>query len=253
LDSILSLFKSESSPKDKEKLSISHAEELGITEKDIFEKDINELKDSQLRGIEYNFSTFQKTKEAILTLGYMPNLKYIKLQQIENTQWTKILCLFLKNLNHCEDIILESKSYFLSEYPRISLGLTVPEESKSKTGFKILSNSAGLSEELHYLNVDHVSIAYNYSFLYLKDWGENEIEMDLWEYFWFIHLKGIQNKKKTTELSENSFMTSNFENLSFRISLPTHLSYCELINISIEQGFIKYLEERSVKEDRQVI
>lgn len=100
-------------------------------------KEMEELRSSKLRGIECIFSSFKRSEESMRTLGALSCLRYLKLQQIDNSLLSEILSLTLNSLKHCEDIILESKSYFLTDYPRISLGLTASEERDDKMGFKI--------------------------------------------------------------------------------------------------------------------
>mmetsp|Transcript_38824 Transcript_38824/g.44421 ORF Transcript_38824/g.44421 Transcript_38824/m.44421 type:complete len:92 (-) Transcript_38824:191-466(-) len=50
-----------------------------------------ELMQSKLKGIDFNFTNFISTCKAIKTLSYIPYLKHIKIQSIDNQLFVKTL------------------------------------------------------------------------------------------------------------------------------------------------------------------
>ena len=114
------------------------------------------LKESSIEGIEIDFTKYKNLKLAITTLKFMKNLRYIKIQQIDNLLIKKCCCLILKELNHCTEIILESQNYFLTEYPRLRFGLKIPDNSESKIGFKVVYKTKEFREELFEIEASEI-------------------------------------------------------------------------------------------------
>mmetsp|Transcript_13700 Transcript_13700/g.13626 ORF Transcript_13700/g.13626 Transcript_13700/m.13626 type:complete len:83 (-) Transcript_13700:886-1134(-) len=79
----------------------------------------------------------------------MQNLRYVHLLKADNKIMKKILFGLLKYLPQCEEIMLESKAYFFTEYPRISFGLTSAENQEKSIGVGLLFRNFGLDDMLY--------------------------------------------------------------------------------------------------------
>ncbi|CAI2384823.1 unnamed protein product [Moneuplotes crassus] len=216
--------------------------------KDLEEPEESEHFYSALQRIEFTYSEHYYTRMACFTLNRMQNLRYVHLLKADNKIMKKILFGLLKYLPQCEEIMLESKAYFFTEYPRISFGLTSAENQEKSIGVSLLFRNFGLDDMLYSIQCDHFQVAFDYSFLQMEDYKENQIEINGKEYACLVHLKGIKSIKDAN-FQEKLLSAEDYENLSFVVSPPEKLISCEIISLSITDRFINYLHERSLAEE----
>ena len=212
-------------------------------------KNQTKLLNSQLRGIDFHFTEMKVTSTSLKTLVAMSNLRYLRIQQIENTRLKETLCLVLKNVTQIEELKLECQAYFLTTYPKNNLALWIPENAKDKIGFKVCSYSHDMKDDFFNLSASYLSLSFNYTLVEIADLESRVLEIDGSDYTWAIHLKDIKHVKDS-DFIETSMQKEDYENLRFNILLPIQTASVDLINLKIRDEFIEYLQERTFSDEK---
>ena len=150
-------------------------------------KDQDDLTCSQLRGIDFNFTSLGETRSAIKTCWFLPNLKYLKIQRIEVQRLKNWLWHIFSWQFNLEELELQTQADYGSKYPKNSLNIVKHDLSKNELKMLVEGTLGSFS-----VSANEVRLSFDWNLIEAKDWkNEGEIWFEECESISTIYLRQI--------------------------------------------------------------